>query len=774
MHDQATQSSTPSSVATRTAVADASPTRPPLEACGWILRRLAIRGSRLSGQRCLYRLGMADEESRATATEVQPWKGWRDDPITTVDQDTLQRAPVARRAARLIDENHSPLSSVVYGLEGPWGSGKSSVIAMITDYLTAGKGNRWRVVPFTPWATSGTEGLLSEFFSALATVAPQSNSKTDLRRLIGSYADIARPLAALVPVAGTAIAELTRTLEGRLAKPWNVAFNEVATELRALDTPVLVVVDDIDRLQPRELLDLLKVVRLLGRFPGVDFLLAYDEQTLVETLQNPSMAGASKARARAFMEKIVQYPLSMPPLLTAQIVRLLGDGLTEMLTPERVEVGFDKHRFSDIIRSAMPSQLATPRAIERFLAQVHEQFRAHDLSEVDAVDLILATFLKIQFPDVFARLQSWKADLTRRAPSVISAGTREDTEPEWGYLVEGLDREDRRDALAVLAAIFPAVHRPSQSRVRAGRFAHPDYFDRYLAQAIPEGDIPDAIVDGAIAKASTGDGADLHALVLTEHEAKAALALAKITSRYPDVREVPYHDGPTGPVTLELLSVGMTILDDAEDRVESWSSTALQVTDWAAILLRRVLDIHPASDIDPALTVCSNVHRRAHVVSKATRDVEDLGEKTRQALYEARQREISRLLPFLLDDLRDGDQSSGQSGSSFLYEIIADSPALPELQTRVAEGLAAYDFTLEDVAARFVGLMYAVGGSGSPSSAYFSGELFTKVTGVEARSGEFREQGEWPDTSWPRLRAFAARFIMLTPDQGDRTGDGAP
>ena len=248
-----------------------------------------------------------------SAEQPLPWKGWRDDPIKTVEEDRLRRAPVAQRAAQLIAENHSAESSVVYGLEGPWGSGKSSVIALLTSYLTGAEGSRWKVVTFTPWATTGTEGLLSEFFAALATVAPKKKGDK-VRDLMASYADIARPIASLVPVAGAALVEASKTLEHRLVKPWNMAFDEIAEALRELDTPVLVVVDDIDRLQPSELLDLLKVVRLLGRFPGVDFLLAYDEQTLVETLQSPARGTASKARARAFMEKIVQYPLTIPPL----------------------------------------------------------------------------------------------------------------------------------------------------------------------------------------------------------------------------------------------------------------------------------------------------------------------------------------------------------------------------------------------------------------------------------------------------------------------------
>lgn len=699
-------------------------------------------------------------EHHPTADQPKPSLGWRDDPITTADQDTLQRAQVAQRIARLIDENHSPESSVVYGLEGPWGCGKSSVIALITTFLTKFDENRWHVVSFTPWATSGTEGLLSEFFSALATVAPKSSNSKDLRGLISTYADIARPFAALIPVAGSAVAEATRSLETRLSKPWNVAFDEIATELRTLGTPVLVVVDDIDRLQPGELFDLLKVVRLLGRFPGVDFLLAYDEQTLIETLQNPDQSNASKARARAFMEKIVQYPLSIPPLLTSQIVKILDAGLTEILTPERVETSFDRNRFGDIILSTMPSQLTTPRAIERFLAQVREQFRSHDLSEMNDVDLILTVFLKVQFPDVFARLQSWKSELTRSSPSIASFGRREVEQPDWDQLFEVLDRnEDRRDARAVLAVLFPATRAPSPSRAAPRRFAHPDYFDRYLAQAIPEHDVPDAIVSRAIEKAAVGNGADLHSLLSADDESRVTLTLSKIRSLYPDIRELPHHEGPSGPVTLELLTVGMTLVNDAEDRLSSLTSNLVHLTHWAATLLRRLVDANPKSEIDCALMACSDIHRRTHVITTANRDVDALNDETAQTLREALHREADRLSSILLNDLRQGDESKAQAGNSFLYDVIAESPTLESFRADIANGLESDDFSLEDIAARLVSFSYIIGGSGRPSYASFSGALFTKITGIEARSVESKDVSDCPDTGWLYRRQFTKPLI---------------
>ncbi len=707
--------------------------------------------------------------SEGTGPEPQ-WKGWRDDPIKAVADDRLRRAPVAQRAAKLIAENHSPDSSVVYGLEGPWGSGKSSMVALLTSYLTEANGSRWKVVPFTPWATTGTEGLLSEFFAALATVAPKKTKKGDqMRRGIARYADIARPFASLIPVVGPAAVEASRTIEDRLnEKPWNAAFDEIAAALRELDTPVLVVVDDIDRLQSNELLDLLKVVRLLGRFPGVDYLLAYDEQTLVETLQSPGGGSASKARARAFMEKIVQYPLSIPPLLTSQIQRMLEVGLTEILTMERIETSSDKHRFADVIVTTMPAHLTTPRAIQRFLAQVREQFRTHDRDEINVVDLILTTFLRVQFPDVFSRLQSRKSDLTRAASPSGSLNRREEKEPNWDNLVMALENEeDRRDVLSVLSAIFPAVLLTKLPPAPAKRFAHPDYFDRYLAQAIPEGDIPDAQIALAIEQASSGNDDRIRHLVFDEDNDRRMLALTKIRRRYPDVREINDPEGQEIPVTLDLLAVAMRLLDESDDaRSATLTSRSEQLGRWAATLLRRLLVKDSTCNVDSALRECAQIHQRAQVIRAATRDLSDLQPESQQALSEALEREVSRILPFLLEDLRKGDKSSGEPGSSFLYQLVADSPSLKELQTQIGDGLTARHFTIEDVAARFVGLNYVIGGSGHPSSASFSGDLFTTITGTLARSVDYLDTGEWSDTSWPSRRRFAAQFIAPLREEG--------
>lgn len=713
------------------------------------------------------RVVTTDEQStRGTDDTTESRRGWRDDPIINVGQDRLDREPFARRTARLIDDNYSADSSVVYGIEGPWGCGKSSVIAMTTTCLND-IGKKWKIVHFTPWATSGTEGLLAEFFAALSAVAPEGDGSSGLRRSILRYADIARPIAAVIPVVGDALREGVTVAENRARKPWSEAFADVADNLRRLNVPILVVVDDIDRLQTGELLDLLRVVRLLGRFPGVDFLLAYDEQTLIETLQDPARGHVSKVRGRAFMEKIVQFPLSVPPLLTGKIVKLLNAGLTEIMTPERA-ASFESHRFSDMILTTMPSQLTTPRAIERFLAQVRGQFLAHDQNEINDVDLILATFVRVQFPDLFGRLQQWKPELTTGRGHHRGFGRRDDEAPQWEDLLAVIEEGDaRRGARAVLEALFPVVAGGSATRDRPRRFAHPDYFDRYLAQTIPEGDIPDSTVTRALVQASTGDDRELRSLLLGDDEA-AILALSKIRARYPRPSSRTSLDGsPHGPATSELLTAGMKLLSDAEERGGAAFSPVGQITYWMADVLRLILDADPQANVDPALVACVKPTRRAHVLSTATNELESVGGATLEAVREATRREVCRLVPMLLDDLRRRDDADDSFGRSFLYTLVVESEYLEDFQSEIREGVACADFALDDIGARIVSFSYLVGGPAQPWSATFPGPLFTQLTGVEASSTGFGERQAWPDMSWSRRRKFAREHFQTSPKEAN-------
>lgn len=187
------------------------------------------------------------------------------------------------------------------------------MLAMISEEFDATYPS-WQVAWFTPWATGDVAGLLGDFYTSLSQALPRRRSK-QIRNTLGTLAQVSAPAANAIPWAGGAAASAADAVGAALKKqtPWDKAFKAAADELKKLSTPVLLIADDIDRLQTEELLALLKVVRLLGRFPGVHYLLAYDESTLFQALSETNLVGEDDSAAARFMEKIVQYPLVVPP-----------------------------------------------------------------------------------------------------------------------------------------------------------------------------------------------------------------------------------------------------------------------------------------------------------------------------------------------------------------------------------------------------------------------------------------------------------------------------
>ena len=182
-----------------------------------------------------------------------------------------------------------------------------------------------------------------------------------------------------------------RWSESRQGTVLGEVLQEGVREVEEAGNPILVVVDDIDRLHVDELLALLKVVRLLGRFDGIQYLLAYDDETLFRTLSASSIVGeGNDGSAARFVEKIVQYPLVVPPLLPYQQLSRLADGLR---LDSRVTDDGSGERIA-ALASSFATLLRTPRAVDRYLAQLRHHLPLVPVEEIDDEDVQILTLLR--------------------------------------------------------------------------------------------------------------------------------------------------------------------------------------------------------------------------------------------------------------------------------------------------------------------------------------------------------------------------------------------
>lgn len=706
---------------------------------------------------------------------------WPDDPITLRSQDALERGPFAKRTADLITGSHSWTSSIVFGLVGPWGSGKSSLISMIKAEVEETDGG-WVVRSFSPWATADSESLLSEFFATISSAIPGRKGKK-VKKALADCAAVSIPAAlAYVPYAGTAASGQASQIAAKMReKTWIERFTKASEELAKLKIPILIVADDIDRLQADELLELLKVVRLLGRFPGVQYLLAYDDRTVADVLASSSFGNGDKIRARQFMEKIVQYPLDIPPAQPVQLERRLDAGLDEIFTFENRQPDHDElYRFTEAFRGCMGARLSTLRTVDRYLAQVRQYLPMVPADEINDVDVLILTFARVHFPMLYEKLPSLALELTRSHPTSAYLSMHSsivDTATDWEKLLGSVVQpEDLSDVLRLLSAVFPIIegnispHFGSPASLR--RACRSDYFGRYFAYAIPVDDVSDLKVATELKNVATGTDSPFLLELLGGADTRASLVAEKcrtITTKWDEA-----------DLTADLLVFAVRAVGVTNDSNSFIDRPRFGAKAWAVDLLARSKAQFEPDELAGSMlqteTASSDV---LEVIQRARGVASRARGETEVSLADASELELavaSRVANEIIAHLRLQDAADYTSyPRSMIGNVYSYDEAVP-LKAMLAEAIALEEFTVEDLAARLVGV-HSDGTPNDPGEiADFDSALFHSVAPDLSDFSELDQVKDFDrsDLSWANRRRYTrGRILSSMPSQEKSEGTDA-
>lgn len=515
----------------------------------------ALRASML---RCHHRR-MADASKSDLARILD------DDPVANEEADLFNRGPFADRVVQVLSNVAAQTPSAVFGLLGPWGSGKTSALEMVRRRLE--NTGQWSVVQLNPWMVADLPSLIDEFFRTLITAVPKAAGAGGLReklaRYAGTVASASSPLRLLGIDAPGAVSGLQALIEG------DVSLESRRTDLEGaledLECPIILILDDLDRLQPDELLLIFKLVRLLGRLPNTYYLLAFDERTAIDVLTQTGLANDDPARALAYLEKVVQIRLDLPPAHPMQVERLLDESLTAIIEHHEVEWSLDdQKRLGAAYTTHMKRYLREPRQVKRYCAQV-EALYPLVRGEVNFADFAIVTFLRTFHPGLVPTLLLHRSELTRTAFDFGRKKTRDESAALWRQRVEEVvaDPADVESVLGLLAGMFgvigsvvDGIHMSGHSSSADRRSVETDeYFDRYFYLGVSDSDIADATVRSAIGELLAGaPGASWAAVVSIIHE-HGPIALDKLRRFAPTdsstARCIAPHVAQLGPVVPE-------------------------------------------------------------------------------------------------------------------------------------------------------------------------------------------------------------------------------
>lgn len=331
-----------------------------------------------------------------------------------------------------------------------------------------------------------------EFVASLQEEFP---NKPDLTKVIAKLARYGQPLLKIVPYAGEVahvIADDILTMAER-RPAWHSTYKELSQEFAKLHQRVLVVVDDVDRLSTDELQSLLRVVRLLGRFNNVHYLLAYDHDSVEQTLELAGIARISSS----FMEKIVQHPFEVPPVsrvVRRQWCRNLLKNLESQAQASDTHfnhIGTDRE---DLI-SVLAEVLWTPRAVSRLEEQLQNLWPLAIQAEIDPLDYVAITWLRISHHRLWEDIRQ-NYEVYRASTSTSAGHSLSQLNDRMNERVA--DPATQVSVRKIVEFLFDAGPVPVFGPRTRNRLQTPRYFERYFHISISSADISDRMLDQAM------------------------------------------------------------------------------------------------------------------------------------------------------------------------------------------------------------------------------------------------------------------------------------
>lgn len=443
-----------------------------------------------------------------------------DKSVANPEDDKFQRAGFAKRIAETII-NRKSADSLVIGMHGAWGEGKTSVVNFIQKYLSEDKGIVQ--VSFNPWRFTDESMLLRSFFNSVATQlqdAVESEDGTEskkstkkkepLKTKLESIGDIFSQYGKLVSVLGA----------GETAEALGKAFSDVSVDelkvriekrLEQHKKKIVVFIDDIDRLDKDEIYSIFRLVKLTGDFAYTTYVLSFD-RNMVGAAIGARYGSGRESDGENFLEKIIQVPLVLP-LAQKDALRKYCLGLVDnILNENQVTVGErSSGRFMRQFNDAFIPRLNTPRLAVRYANSLSFALPLL-IGEVNIVDLLLLEGIRVFYPQAYELIKTYPELFTRPYTSTSMSVFTQDEPPEArkkrleSHLKEiqgnlGLSSPEIKKFNELLADLFPMLNSAFSNIVygnnaqedwyREKRICSNSYFNRYFSYAVLEGDLSD-------------------------------------------------------------------------------------------------------------------------------------------------------------------------------------------------------------------------------------------------------------------------------------------
>lgn len=398
-------------------------------------------------------------------------------------EDSLGRKPFAASVVHsLINSFEQVDDSIVAGICGKWGSGKSTFIHYLEEAITnyyQGDISKFTIIPFNSWAHSSEKdlqrALLETVLKKIETTPWKKSIKTANEKIKKylRYLEYVEYIKYVHPI----ILNIFKGFEEYRKKKEVASIGELKSSvnelIKANGIKLFITIDDLDRLEHTEIVSVFKALKLSVNFTNTVFIVAYDKDVIINALKE-----VYGSNAEDYLEKIIQVDFAVPELLDEQVENLFFNRLQEFIEKFDLE-GTVQEVFQVWKYYGLREYFRNPRDIKRYFNSLLLVL-PNVTNNVNLCDFIALEAIKVFDYNAYTELYNYGVEYNRN--SIVHS-----TDFKSEYL--GLFRNRTTQSLI---RYFYATNNEKvfhNSELIKKRLSDPEFFQRYYTLRISSRDV---------------------------------------------------------------------------------------------------------------------------------------------------------------------------------------------------------------------------------------------------------------------------------------------
>lgn len=289
--------------------------------------------------------------------------------------DLYNRAEYIKSAANELKNTFDSEIAFAVGISGKWGSGKTSFTNELKGQLDPKMNSGIDIIlEFKPWFCKTSNDIIDDFFKEYRRMI--SKYAPGLSSSIENYSNSLKNIEITTPFFRMPIKHL------RDEKSGLKQYDEIRASLSNLRLKVLVIIDDTDRLNKDEIMEVLRLVRNTANFPYTQFIVTYDKEYVTKTIG----IGDDK-KAEEYLRKIFNLEINLPTyegqILCDELRRALLEVLLKLglnLVDNHVEV--ITHKYIDSPTYQITKDFLPAGSIEGQSKAISNTYRDPDTNSI--------------------------------------------------------------------------------------------------------------------------------------------------------------------------------------------------------------------------------------------------------------------------------------------------------------------------------------------------------------------------------------------------------